>query len=165
MDDEIWMPVFDFPEEYEVSNYGRIRNKKSGHMKKPTIDKTDGRPAVLLWKNGKYKLKRIGRTVLIAFNGYPPSGYECCHNDGNPTNNHLSNLRWDTAAANQKDRVKHGTSNRGERCAAAKLTEEQAKAIFWDTRLQRIIAEEYGIAPNTVSRIKGGKRWAHLYRP
>ena len=38
---------------------------------------------------------------------------QCCHNDGNKHNNKLSNLRWDTATANQLDKNKHGTSNKG----------------------------------------------------
>lgn len=30
-----------------------------------------------------------------------------CHNDGDPTNDHLDNLRWDTHAANMRDLTKH----------------------------------------------------------
>jgi hypothetical protein len=162
---EEWKPVPEFKGLYEVSNHGRIRTIKTGKIKKPTIDKKDGRPAVLLWEKNKYKLRRVGRIVLRAFCGEPISGHECCHNDGDPTNNHLSNLRWDTASANQKDRVKHGTSNRGEQCGTAKLTEAQARAIIADRRLHRIIAEEYGVQQSMVSRIKSGKRWGHLQVP
>ena len=115
---EKWKNVVGFEGVYEVSNAGRVRTMKTGHIKKLTISKSDGRPFLLLWKDNIYKVSRVGRLVLFAFRGPPPSGHECCHNDGDPQNNRLSNLRWDTAAANQRDRVKHGTSNRGERCAA-----------------------------------------------
>lgn len=162
---ETWKDVVGFEGLYEVSNYGNVRKSSNKRIKQPTKDKESGRPFILLWKNNKAKAVRIHRLVLFAFIGPNPDKYECCHNDGNPWNNHLSNLRWDTAKANQADRVKHGTSNRGERCAAAKLTEEQAKAIILDTRKQNIIADEYGVKQNTISRIKSGKRWGHLQIP
>jgi hypothetical protein len=98
---------------------------------------------------------------MEAFVGIRPQGMECCHNDGNPQNNHWSNLRWDTPKNNHADKVKHGTTNRGEQCGTAKLTLEQVRAIRQDTRLQRIIAAEYGVKDNTISRIKSFKRWAH----
>ena len=46
--------------------------------------------------------------VLEAFIGLRPKNMECCHNDGNPQNNDLTNLRWDTKLSNAKDRIKHG---------------------------------------------------------
>jgi hypothetical protein len=32
----------------------------------------------------------------------------CCHEDDNPANNHVSNLRWDTPTANQLDALRNG---------------------------------------------------------
>ena len=165
MVNEQWLPVPGFKHLYEVSDLGRVRTINTGRIKKPTADKKDGRTSVLLWRENKYKLRRIGRIVLRAFKGDPKSGEECCHNDGNPANNILTNLRWDTAQNNQRDRVKHGTSNRGERCAAAKLTEKQVLDILKDNRLQKQIAADYGVEQSTISRIKRGKRWGHLHVP
>jgi len=160
--DEIWKPVVGFEGIYEVSDHGRVRTIKTGKLKKPTLSKKEGRLFLLLWKDNKYKMMKVHRIVCFAFHGAPPPKYECCHNDGNPLNNHISNLRWDTAAANQADRVKHGTSNRGERCATAKLTTEQVLAIRADTRKQKYIAADYGIRESQVSRIKNRERWAHI---
>ncbi len=42
----------------------------------------------------------------------------------------------------------------------AKLTAEDVARIRADTRLQREIAEEYGIHPAHVSKIRAGKKWA-----
>ena len=72
----------------------------------------------------------IGALKLTTFINPCPDGMECCHNDGDHTNNWLSNLRWDTRSANQMDRVDHSTSNRGERCGAHKLTEDEVLEIF-----------------------------------
>lgn len=159
---EIWKSVVGYESLYEVSDHGQIRSAKTGKLKKFTHDKQKRRPFLGLWKNNKIRVIYPHKAVLEAFVGLRPQGMEGCHNDGNPWNNHLSNLRWDTPRNNQLDRAKHGTSNRGERCAAAKLTEAQVRAILTDTRLQRIIAAEYGVRENTISRIKSGKRWAHI---
>lgn len=159
---ETWKAVVGYEGLYEVSDHGRIKNARNGAIKSQHKSKKDNRMRVMLHREGKQKCAKVHRLVLIAFVGPNPLGYECCHNDGNPQNNMLRNLRWDTAANNQADRAKHGTSNRGEQCATAKLTAAQVYAILSDTRKQQEIADEYGIRQNTVSRIKSGVRWAHL---
>ena len=158
---EHWKEVVGFEGIYEVSDFGNVRSIKTGKLKKQTIDKFDGRPYLCLHKNSKPKQVRPHTLVLEAFVSKRPENMECCHNDGNHQNNHLSNLRWDTSKNNHADKVKHGTTNRGERCGNAKLTLEQVRAIRLDTRLQRIIAQEYNIAESMISRIKNGVRWKH----
>ena len=159
---KIWRPVVGYEGLYEVSTEGEIRNARSGKIKIYTHDKQKRRPFVGLWRNNKIRIIYPHKAVLETFVGPRPQGMECCHNNGDPFDNRLENLRWDTPRNNQLDRIKHGTSNRGERCAAAKLTETQVLAIRADTRLQREIAAEYGVRENTISRIKSGKRWGHV---
>jgi len=60
------------------------------------------------------------------------------------------------------DRVEHGTSNRGERCGSAKLTEVDVLAIREDRSGQKEIAKKYGISPASVGMIKRRQRWAHV---
>lgn len=50
----------------------------------------------------------------------------------------------------------------GESHPSTKLTEEDIVAIRSDTRLQVVIAEEYGISQTQVSRIKRREKWAHV---
>ena len=159
---EIWKPIVGYEGLYEVSNAGRIKSVRSGHIKVYTHDKQKRRPFVGLWKNNKLRVIYPHKAVLEAFVGLRPFGLEACHNNGDPFDNRLENLRWDTSRNNQLDRIKHGTSNRGERCAASKLTEAQVRAIRADNRLQREIAAEYGVRENTISRIKSRQRWAHI---
>lgn len=159
---EIWKPVVGYEALYEVSNAGQIRTIRTGHIKKYTHDKQKKRPFVGLWIDNKQRIIYPHKAVLEAFVGIRPKGMEGCHNNGDPFDNRLENLRWDTPKNNQLDRIKHGTSNRGERCAASKLTEDQVRAIRADTRLQRIIAAEYNVRDSAISRIKSGKRWSHL---
>lgn len=47
--------------------------------------------------------------VAEAFIGTRPEGFEVCHNDGNPANNHVSNLRYGTRSENVLDEVSHET--------------------------------------------------------
>jgi hypothetical protein len=158
---EQWLDVIDFEGLYEVSNHGNVRSFKTKEIKKQTFNKQNKRPYLGLWKNGKQKIVKPHTLVMEAFVGKRPVGLECCHNDGNAFNNHISNLRWDTPKANHADKIKHGTTNRGERCAKAKLTLNQVNAIRQDKRLQKEIAIEYGVQQSLISRIKNGVRWQH----
>ena len=158
---EQWLDVVGFEGLYEVSNHGQVRSVKTGQIKKPTYSKHEKRFYLGLWQNNKVKICKPHRLVLEAFVGFCPQGMEGCHNDGNALNNNLTNLRWDTPKNNHADKVKHGTTNRGERCGTAKLTLEQVRAIRKDDRLQKIIAKEYEVQQSLISRIKNGIRWQH----
>ena len=158
---EQWRDVINFEGIYEVSNHGQIRSIKTGKIKKQTVSKVEKRFYVGLWVNNKVKICKPHRLVLESFIGKCPDRMECCHNDGNAFNNHLSNLRWDTSKNNHADKVRHGTTNRGERCGTAKLTGIQIDAIRLDTRLQRLIAVDYGVRQNTISKIKSRVNWKH----
>ena len=156
-----WLPVVGFEDLYQISNTGLVQTIKNGHLKTPQILRY-GHHAVLLWKGNKPKMMKVHRMVLFAFVGPPPRGHQCRHLDGNAANNCVENLAWGTQTQNQKDRATHGTSNRGERCATAKLTEAQVRQILDDPRPQKEIAAQYGVRANTISRIKSGVRWAHI---
>jgi hypothetical protein len=89
---------------------------------------------------------------------------ECRHLDGNRANNHLSNLCWGTPSDNDDDRRRHGTFVEGEKHGAAKLSNEEARAIKYDNtgKKQWELAQVYGVKPSLVSMIKSGKRWGFL---
>ena len=91
---------------------------------------------------------------------------ETCHNDGNPLNNNLSNLRWGTRQDNQLDRNKHGTSNAGEQHGMHKLTEADIRAIrkmaFSGRYKAQDIADKFGIHKAYVRQIKYKRVWKHL---
>ena len=115
---EQWRAIAEWPG-YEVSDLGRVRSvarviqRSNGWQQtiqerilKPTwnMPGDSGHLTVTVYK----KRKKVHRLVLIAFVGPGPEGHEVCHNDGDPSNNALSNLRWDTHRANSLDRTKHG---------------------------------------------------------
>lgn len=117
---ENWKPVAGFEGYYEVSDLGNVRS-----LDRPYIDSlgrkrvrlgrelkpwagTGGRLRVDLWKDGQVSKRQVHRLVLEAFEGSCPPGHECCHWDDDPTNNRLSNLRWDSPSANNLDMVRNG---------------------------------------------------------
>ena len=86
-----------------------------------------------------------------------------CHNNGDPCDNRLDNLRWDTPKNNQDDRIKHGTDPKGERNPSAKLTWEQVREIrskYIPRRYTyRMLGAEYGVNKRTIELIINNKLW------
>lgn len=172
---ESWLPYPGWPG-YEVSDVGRVRSSW-GAGKVPGVGKgtrsmgcpwwilapgtlKSGHQSVSLTKDRKTKSVRVHQMVMQAFVGPCPLGLEVCHNDGNPANNVLSNLRYGTQSSNQIDRVRHG------RHPIAKLKPEDIPVI-----LERIlngekgykIAADYHVSPGTISLIRNGKLWLHAH--
>lgn len=119
---ERWLPVVGWEGIYEVSDRGRIkslaRRIPQGRGCRSWRDvpekirelgqfHCDGYKTILLSSNGKRVLRGVHQLVMEAFVGPRLEGMIVCHNDGNPTNNHLSNLRYDTVSANALDRERH----------------------------------------------------------
>jgi FixJ family two-component response regulator len=73
--------------------------------------------------------------------------------DGNPINNHVSNLAWGAAEKNYDDRRRHGTDVAGSSHGRAKLTEKEVLKIWKRLRSgakHKVIAEEFGVSRSTV---------------
>lgn len=121
-----------------------------------------GRLTVKLSKGGKAKTYLVHRLVAAAFLGPCPEGMQVAHGDGDPTNNHLSNLRYATPAENTGDKVLHGTVLRGSCVGNAKLNEAKVRKIKRAVGTVYDVASEFGISIAQVSRIRNGKRWGHV---
>ena len=123
-----------------------------------------GHLAVCLVREGKKHTRHVHRLVLEAFAGPCPEGQECCHNDGDPANNRLANLRWDTPKANSEDRWRHGTMRFGER-ANAKLREGDVLEI---RRLKDEgvpmdhLAASFSVSRANIEAIVYLRSWRHL---
>ena len=114
-----WRPVRDFPG-YEVSDTGVVRSVERVVVRSngwpQTIAQREVRPQrkscghlqVRLWREGEGSNQLVHRLVLMAFVGPCPTDMEGCHNNGDPADNRLDNLRWDTRAANIADQMRHG---------------------------------------------------------
>lgn len=117
---EEWRDVLGWEGHYQVSDHGNVRSLDRyiatssgrerfhrGITRKPKTD-TGGYKKIMLTARGRKNFVFVHRLVLETFVGPCPDGMECCHNDGVRTNNHVSNLRWDTRKSNRMDRIEHG---------------------------------------------------------
>ena len=131
-----------------------------------------GHKTVQLFKNKKPFMCLVHRLVLETFVGPCPEGMECCHNDGNPSNNNLNNLRWDTTRNNHADSIKHKThqslKQNGEMNPSSKLREQDVRMIIymWMTEefTQREIATVYNVTIRNINMIVNKKSWKHIWR-
>lgn len=167
--------ITEFPD-YAITKDGRVWSrpridflgrKRKGQWLKPTYHPF-GYVQVCLCKNGKVFTRRSHHLVLETYVGPCPTGMEFRHLDGDPTNNHISNLKWGTHVENEQDKIANNTYQYGERNGSSKLTEEQVRVIFhayWDGYYtQRELAKAFNICQQSVSAIAYKRRWKYLWQ-
>jgi hypothetical protein len=148
---------------YEISDHGHVRSVErdlvytNGYRRtQPSslirgFQRKSGHIAVTLWREGKPTNRLVHQLVAEAFIGPRPFGMHVCHNDGIPDNNHVSNLRIDTPAANAADKVIHGT-NRGRPKAISPTVLADILAARQQGDTYRTIAARTGLALATIQR-------------
>lgn len=108
---EFWKSVKDFPN-YEVSNFGRVRNKNSGKILK--TNDNDRYYFVELFNGGTSKRMRVHRLVAEAFVPKQDNKTMINHIDGDKHNNKAENLEWCDAEHNNRHAREHGLIHPGE---------------------------------------------------
>lgn len=157
---------------YYVSDFGNVYSTwassgrgshPNGPMRRLKPVAASGRVQVNLHRGGGQKSVRVHRLVLLAFIGPQPAGMEACHfPDSDTSNNRLDNLRWDTPAANQADKVVHGTSNHGERNGSARLDSAQVAQIrrrYAEGETQSSLATAFSVTRSNVAHIVNERTW------
>lgn len=90
---------------YEVSNYGNVRNRRTLKVLKPRNHR--GYYRVAFYKNGKQYNHAVHRLVAGAFLANPKKYPIVRHLDDVTTNNMVSNLAWGTYQDNTLDSVRN----------------------------------------------------------
>ena len=85
--------------DYEVSNYGRVRNSKTLHVLKMRVG-SDGYFNTTIRKDGKLKTVSNHRLVALMFLENKDNLPYVNHKDENKLNCHVDNLEWCTAQYN-----------------------------------------------------------------
>ncbi len=180
---ETWLDIPGYEGWYQASSEGRI---KSLARSTPTRNRwgpctynapekiiegrltDDGYRRMSLCVAGKITHQFAHKLVALAFHGACPAHCDqVAHWDGDKLNNQPRNLRWATTLENMADKVRHGlTADQfGERHSHSKLTNEQVKAIRSVEKYRGVnaaLAPLYGVAPQTISKIRRGERWPHI---
>ena len=167
--DEFWRP---FPDEpftfYYGSNYGRVKNSRTGRILKPGLD-SDGYEYVILCNNNTRKSIKVHRFILRCFNDIP--NYDemtINHIDAVHDNNKLENLEWCTGSFNVKHSLETGlkTPARGENISGSKLTEQQVLEICDLLKNSNLslqdIGNKFGVSKHCIFDIKRKKSWTWL---
>ena len=172
---EIWKPVCRYEDFYEVSSLGAVRSVDrfvahssgvgvrpiKGKVLKPFVE-TQGYAKIRLHSNGKGRTHYVHRLVCEAFHGPPAPGQEVCHFDGNKHNNHASNLRWDSRAANREDSKRLKAIPWGSAHPNAKLTEADVIEIRKSPEPHSVVADRYGVSFQLIGKIRQGLVWSHV---
>jgi hypothetical protein len=175
---ERWLPVPGYEGRYEVSDLGRIKSVAR------VIERADGKPNPIpekilkpITKGKRYPMANLydaagmkthlwHRIVTLAFLGPCPEGCQVAHNDGNPFNNKLSNLRYATVLENNHDKFRHGTVFRGEQIGTSKLDPEKVREIrrlyFQEAYSQQAIADKFGVDQTAISSVVTRRTWRHV---
>lgn len=172
---ERWLPVPGYEDLYEVSDLGRVRSvdrviprktglaRYRGQVLKVWI-RPSGYAQVVLSASGRQQSYLVHELVAAAFIGPRPGRLWVAHNDGDPSNNAASNLRYDTPTGNHGDKRAHGTLLLGETHPNARLSEVDVKEIRSRYARERKVdlAAEFGVTANHIYRIAKGVKWSHV---
>lgn len=167
---ETWKAIPGYEGRYEVSDAGRVRSldhrvrvvcrgvettrMSPGKMLKPGPSGGCGHLSVALGKGNSILVHIL---VMLAFVGPRPEGADVAHGDGDPANNHLSNLRYATRTSNNQDMVYHGRR---------RLSVDQVRRVRAVARSYhgagRDLALEMGVSEATISAVYVRRSYGHV---
>lgn len=174
---EIWKPIKDYEDFYEVSNFGRIKalsktvNKGKCHRSwkehylKYGLDNS-GYYRTNLSKDGTNKTIKVHRIVAQTFIDNPENKPTVNHINGIKTDNRVENLEWCT----QNENMQHACDNKlkrnnGEHNTQHKLTYDDIcyiRSVYKarDPKYGAIpLSRKFGVHRKTISRITLLQYW------
>lgn len=159
---EIWKTVEGF-NNYEISNYGNLKNKVTGRYKKLTTNK-EGYIRTSISNGEKTVSIAVHRLVALAFIDNPDNKPIVNHKDSNRANNIASNLEWATASENAKHMVEQGNSidKNGTANPMSLLTEEQVLEIRAFDGSSTELASKFNVSTNAIDKVRVGDSYKNV---
>lgn len=153
---------------YDVSNFGRVRNSETGNILKISSIK-NGYRCVCVSLNSRKTKKciRVHRAVAELFLENPLNYTQINHIDGDKNNNNVSNLEWCSPSQNIVHAYKNGLMNARckEECASSKLKGIDVEYIRnnyipYDRLLgSRGLSRKFNISHSAILAIINKKTW------
>lgn len=168
---EEWRAIPGFMGRYEASTLGGIRcvelYGKPCCRPKPTHKNAWGYRFVVIEINGKSHSVTVGRAVLLAFLGEPPTPkHQVNHLDGNIGNDRLNNLEWASPSANTRHAFDTGLCI-GKKVGAGKVRLDASKAEEI-RRLQGLesakdLGVRFGLSASAIHAVWRGRTWSRQH--
>ena len=175
MEQEVFKPIKNYEQYYEVSNMGRIKSlpkRWSVGVKKETILKAghrkNGYDFVVLCVNKIKVYATIHRIVAKHFCENPNSYQIVNHLNGNKRDNRAINLEWTTQSGNVIHAFKTGLKNgmKGEAHHNTKVKTSdilEIRNMYKESNLSQFnIGIKFGLSQSQIGRIINNKRWSHI---
>lgn len=146
-------------EEYAVSEDGRVWTLKMGDEPQEVrghVIRSNGLRQVALRYNDKTYAPTVGRLVLSVFDPSPDPTLVVTHIDGNPSNDHLSNLRW----AKPMSWIHEGGKHPRARISEDDVRQMRQRYDNGESIMQ--IAKDYGVIYQVVYCVVKRKTWKHV---
>ena len=160
---EIWKAIEDYPN-YEVSNLGNVRNKKTKKVLKPAKLNTGYLQVRIKDSTGVYRGRYVHRLVITTFCSVENmDNLDCNHRDENKENNQLDNLEW----LSHKENCDYGTRNERIRKVLGKTVLCIETGVIYSSTMDA--ARQTGIDHSGISkccrgiyRTCGGFHWKYI---
>lgn len=141
--------------DYEITRDGQVINKHNNHVVKPQIN-GKGYERVSIGK----RLMFVHRLVAQRYVPNPENKPQVNHIDGNKLNNNADNLEWVTNQENRDHAINNGLQATGEKCAQAKLTQNDVDYIRSHINENNIqLAKKFNVSSSHISAIKRNIWW------
>jgi len=168
---EEWRDIPGYEGKYQVSDMGRVRSleRRVRLVTRQAGETTRRVPPRILRPGpqksrhvtvslGRHNSKAVHALVLLAFRGPPPAGQEGLHQDHEPNNNRLSNLRYGTRSENIRMDYVVGTRKRSLTPEDVREIRKRAtKELGWGDRYK--MSFEFGCNSGTIYKIIAGEAY------